>query len=299
MAYNIPLTGQIRLGRDFNRMNYPSSSTFTEQISMNSQRVVKCHKGPYRYGTNPDSQAFNTNNGLGDRQISPINTAYNTQRQLYTYRGLCNSYTQAATIMPSATIVQDPLKWWFYKAGASILNNVQTTSRWEWTGPFGTPNPGGTNSTWNPGAVVEYTSLYATTTANAAIANLMYIGYLEAGTYALNGITGKNDGSVEIVVRGYSGSGATGTSSDLFYKLIAKSTSDGFAWFDASSSGTYASQFTVNATYPYILLILQTNTANYSARWCVSSTPNMHTTSWFYSSISSKYWVEPHITRLS
>ena len=299
MAYNIPLTGQIRLGRDFNRMNYPNSSTFTEQISMNSQRVVKCHKGPYRYGTPTDSQSFNTNNGLGYRQISPINTAYNTQRQLYPYRGLCNSYTQAATEMSSGTIVQDPLKWWFYKAGSSILANSRVTSRWETSGAM-SPNPGGTNSTFNPGSIVEFVSVYATTSANAAIANLMYIGYLEPGTYAVNGMIGKQDGGVELVVRGYSGAGATGTSSDLHYKSTGSTTSDSFIWQDADSgSAFYASQFTVNATYPYILFILQTNTGGYANRWCNSSMPNMHTTSWFYSNISSKYWVEPHITRLS
>ena len=49
MAYNVPNTGQIRLGRDFNRMRYPSQTT-PVQVNMNSAEVRKHHKGTARYG---------------------------------------------------------------------------------------------------------------------------------------------------------------------------------------------------------------------------------------------------------
>ncbi len=297
MAYNIPLTGQIRLGQGFNRMRNPTSTTWNSQISMNDVWVREQHKGYARYGSTTGN---NTINGLGLNAISPINPAANSQRNLYLYRGCVMGHPQSEVEMTAGNTSSwwtAGDQWWWYEAG-SILNNIYCESRVHHTGTMGGGT--GTGSTVDAGTIVQHTSVRSTSTSNAAIANTLYIGYLEAVTYLLKGVITQRYAAQQLVVRGYTGAKATGSSTD--YKQVANAippTNGSTSWNYIAMNGATAYQFTVNATYPYVLLILQTNTSQRSSTWCHSSNPCLHTTYLPALSSYSYVWTEPHITRIS
>lgn len=300
MAYNIPLTGQIRLGRDFNRMKYPLATSHTQQISFNEKFVREQHKGVLRYGSSTGNNALN---GIGYNAISPINPASGSERRLYYYRGSVQGHPQTETdLFASSSPYSDGATWYWYKAGNVLNSTFVRTTAYQTAVSSGSGTGGGINV----GNKVLHSQLkYSSGTSNGAVANILYLGYLEAGTYILQGMTIQRGGSNQWLVRGYSQASLGGSSTD--YKLTGMNCS---GWQFNYLDGNTGSRFTVNSTYPYCIMILQTNTNLLSAGnptgstntyWLNGAHPNLNTVSTPQSTINSnpQYMVEPHVTRLS
>ena len=128
-----------------------------------------------------------------------------------------------------------------------------------------------------------------TNTATNLVADF---GYLEPGNYrvAFEGAS-YNTGVHYCIVRGYTGEHLSGSSSNYMY--IQRNCYWDGGW-DYSHLGSTGSDFTVNATYPYVILSLETHlNQNYYLNTIVS---RKDTTS---GDMNSNFKVNPNIWRVS
>lgn len=301
MAYNIPLSGQIRLGRDFNRLRKPQGP-YTQQTSFNERFVRKNHKGFFRYGAT-NAQANHTLNGLGYRAVNPINVTANTQRNLAPYRGICHGYPLNDTSLTVDSSWNNG-ETWYWGQGGNVLNSTFTKFRAHETANSQSENRDvGTD-------VLHSEFRYASGTSNGALSAYQYLGYLEPGNYTTQGMVSFRSGSWYFVIRGYQSANLGGASTDYLLRGNNASSSWPFDYMEGGDQGGRASNFTVTASYPYVLMIIQHNTnllsggattGSTQTNWLNSSIPNLDTTTHPNGTLNSNpdYLTEPHITRLS
>ena len=269
---SIPLgSAQIRLGRDFNQQFYYGDSN-TAQLRMNDEMMRDYSIGGSTYGTSytnitSDSVPFTSG----------------AQRSLSMYRGGCGRYPDLLT------------------TSSSTADNSQAYALENSGGPAGrdsyikatNPNLYGSGAADTAGSNLiaqKVNGGYAP--QNTATNIVADYGYLEPGTYKVSFEGASyNSGTHYIIVRGYTGEHLSGSSSN--YKLISRSCSWDGGW-DYSHLGTTGSSFTVNSTYPYVIISLETHlNQNYYLNTIVS---RKDTTS---SHMNSNYKVNPNIWRVS
>ena len=264
-------SAQIRLGNDFNQQFYYGDSNST-QISMNSEFMRDYSIGAVTYGTTIGSMATDT-----------VPFASGSQRSLSMYRGGTGRYPDVDTT--SLTLADNGQHYaWESGAGPSSKNSWVKVSN---------PNMIGTGVADSSGSnlVAQYVNggNAPTNTATNIVADF---GYLEPGTYnvAFEGAS-YNTGTHYCVVRGYTGEHLSGSSSN--YKVISRSCYWAGGW-DNSHLGTTGSSFTINSTYPYVIISLETHhNQNYYINTIVS---RKDTTS---SYMNSNYKINPNMWRIS
>lgn len=220
---------------------------------------------------------------IGSNKTDSVPFSSGAQRSLSMYRGGTGRYpdlltTNSSTAATSQTYARED------SAGpASRDSFVKTTN----------PNLIGSGQADTAGSnlIAQYVNGgYAP--QNTATNIVADYGYLEAGTYKVSFEGASyNSGTHYIIVRGYTGEHLSGSSSN--YKLIARSCSWDGGW-DYSHLGTTGSSFTVNSTYPYVIISLETHlNQNYYLNTIVS---RKDTTS---SYMNPSYKVNPNIWRVS
>ena len=214
MSYNIPLTGQIRLGFDFNRVYFNNSSN-SSQINMNDRH--------FRETSNDYASSDSIAYGSG------------AQRNLGQYRGVCNCWGWQETTV-DATVEDDQ----GYLRESDIGDVTTSTPVYSIFGNMG-----------------YYYSASDDDTTNVSAANVLYVGYLEPGNYEANALLAiYNSGVSAIIVRGYTSGFLSGSSSDY---ILATTSRNSGSW------GTYGinnSSFTVNSTYPYVIIAIESQNDN-------------------------------------
>lgn len=228
MSYNIPTSGQIRLGYDFNRCFYHNSANST-QLNMDNSLV--------RETSVSYSQASDTPYTSG------------AQKNMAAYRGATGS--RGITRTTSTTNIEANQTYVGYaEYEPSIWSNVVARAAYN------------VDTTYNR---VDY--LYAHADANANGANsaaniVVYLGYLEPGNYQFGFYTRiYNSGTAYAIIRGYTSGYLSGSSSNYLYYSQSRN-SGSFANFYSSGAS-----FTVNSTYPYVILDFEShNNNNYYMR---------------------------------
>ena len=223
MAYNVPTSGQIRLGRDLNRLVYNNSAN-TSQLNFNTRRVREISVGLTTHGT------------TGFYKTDQVPYASGSQRQATQYRGACNV--------------------WPWVENNSLAFNDQAYGRYVRAGTGRSDDFGdfyGTRTVYSSiptGTNTSSMTANATGSANRAINLVVYIGYLEAGDYKL-WCTHQAyfQGTSYWIVRGYTGEDMSGSSSNYLY--INRSETWNGGWRSRFNGGA---DFTVNSTYPYVIL---------------------------------------------
>lgn len=271
---SIPLgSAQIRLGNNFNQQFYYGDSN-SAQLNMNNEMMRDYSNGGGAYGGSFPSYVN------GDQ----IPFASGAQRNLGMYRGGTGRYPDLQTTN-STTAASSQVYAREDSAGpASRRSWIKVTN----------PNMLSTGSA-DPTAsnvVAQYVNGgYApTNTATNLVADF---GYLEPGNYrvAYNG-SSYNSGKHYCIVRGYTGEHLSGSSSNYRYILINCSWDGGW---DYGHLGTSGADFTVNATYPYVILSLETHlNQNYYLNTIVSRKDTSAT-----SYMNSNYNTNPCLWRVS
>jgi len=269
---SIPLgSAEIRLGQHFNQQFYYGDSD-TTQLQMNSEMMRDYSIGAIAYGSSS-----------GSWTTDPVPYTSGAQRNLGMYRGGCGRYPDVDTT--SLTLADNSQDYaWESGSGPSSKNSWVKVSN---------PNMIGTGVADSSGSnlVAQYVNggNAPTNTATNIVADF---GYLEPGTYnvAFEGAS-YNTGTHYCVVRGYTGEHLSGSSSN--YKVISKACYWAGGW-DNSHLGTLGSSFTINSTYPYVIMSLETHhNQNYYINTIVS---RKDTTS---SYMNATYKVNPNIWRVS
>lgn len=241
MAYNVPTSGQIRIGRDLNRLIYNNSSN-SSQLNFNTRRVREISVGLSTHGT------------TGFYKTDQVPYSSGAQRSASQYRGACNA-------------------WPWVENNTSAFND-QAYGRYVRAGNYRSDDFGdfyGTRTVYSSIATgTNTTSMVANSnsSSNAAINLVVYIGYLEPGDYKLwNSYSTYNAGTSYVIVRGYTGEDMTGTSSNYLY--VSRSESWNGGWRDLGRT-TGGADFTVNSTYPYCILDMECHNAS-SANYLIIS----------------------------
>ena len=224
MSYNIPLTGQVRLGHDFNRCFYHGASN-AAQLNFNNERVRNISK------TNSPS--------------SDLPFASGAQKNVGAYRGTTGAWgytgTSSDTNVASDQQYQDEVE-----AGGNIFATL--ISRANYNVNDGTHN------------IVDYQ--YADngeqfgTAGNAAVNNVCYMGYLEPGNYYVyTNYRQYNAGYTYLIVRGYTSGYLSGSSSNYYYR-------SNYHFSGSFDDNFLGATFTVNSTYPYVILDIECHNDN-------------------------------------
>ena len=256
---SVPLSGSIGMGRDL-VASFTHGSNTTGQNNLNNDYFRNVSNGYQRSGFS---------------RIDTIPYASGAQRSLGMYRGTVGTYPWVNTGQATA---------WQNNQGYGTVG----------TGGVGGSASGGFNTTdgnFGSSVVFGYAS-GSTTLGNKAVNVVHYVGYCEPGTYESLAVAGKfNDGQVYYIIRGYAQPDMQGASTDYVY---SSASTQGGAWTTTTMGRT---SFTVNATYPYLILDFEVHNANqYFARGIL---PRKSTTSTPSGSVSSTYWANPYIKRIS
>lgn len=224
MSYNIPTSGQIRLGYDFNRCFYHNSANST-QLNMDnslvretSVSISQSSDTPYTSGAQKNMAAYR--GSTGSRGITRTTSTTTTETD-QTYQ----VYTEVEpTIYSNAT--------------ARVVYNYDTTyNRVDYL--YAQSQSGGSGG------------------GNTAANTVVYLGYLEPGNYQFGYYCRVyNSGTAYAIIRGYTSGLLSGSYSNYVY--ASKSWSSG-SYTDFASSGT---SFTVNSTYPYVILDFECHNNN-------------------------------------
>lgn len=224
MSYNIPLTGQIRLGYDFNRCFYHDSANST-QLNMDNSLVRETSVSIFQSSDTP--------------------YASGAQKNISAYRGSTGS--RGITGTTSGTLAETDQTYQLYaEIEPSIYSIAIARVAYNY------------DTTYNR---VDY--LYAQSQSagngggNTAANVVVYLGYLEPGTYQFGYYCRVyNSGTAYAIVRGYTTGLLSGSSTNYVY--ASKNWNSGI-YTDFASSGT---QFTVNSTYPYVIIDFECHNNN-------------------------------------
>lgn len=238
MAYSIALgSGTIRLGENFNSQFYNGAS-LTSQNSLASERMRNYSNGGGTHGS--------SYSGFVEDKIPYNPTA---QRSMSMYRGGTGAWgysqTSSQTAHGDQAVLHSSLG-----GSLSLADNYAKTSN--------------TLASGYVSGVDAIKQAVATSNApqNAAVGLVQKLGYLEPGTYmaAYSGGT-FNAGRHTFIVRGYSQNTnpLSGPSSNYLLLDRVVSYSGGYNQGNVSTIG---SQFTVNATYPWVIIALETHCDN-------------------------------------
>lgn len=257
---SIPLTGQIRLGNDFNGQVYYGGS-LTNQINMANNILTRDYsRGPIGYG-------FTATNYDTD-EINPTPTA---QHNLGQYRGGTGTYPTSSTTT-NATGDSSQLVARENRIGSSAGDAL-------FSGNIISGVDVGNN------VVGQYNS-------GGAMNVVHEIGYLEPGNYKFTFSGGSyNEGSYYGIVRGYTGEHLTGSSSDYVFYSRVNTFSGGWR---TGYLGTLGADFTVNATYPYVIISLE---CHGSSAYYLATSVNRKVSTEFRG--DSNRLVVPHVWRVS
>lgn len=232
---SIPLgSAQIRLGNDFNQQFFYGDNN-SNQLNMNAE-AMRQH---YSIGlvTHGGSSNFYV--------VDPIPKGSGVQRNLGMYRGGTGAFPFVDTT--SHTTFQTSYAYArVTNTGGTTTGDIRKTNNLPGAGD------GGTN------IVGSY--VVGTSSTNAAQSFACDFGYLEPGNYKFAFEGGSYNTGVHYgIVRGYSGE-HMGTSSTN-YKVISKNCYWAGGWA-VSNIGTAGADFTVNSTYPYVIIALETHNQN-------------------------------------
>ena len=232
---SIPLgSAQIRLGNNFNQQFYYGDSN-SAQLNMNNEYMRDYSIGVYSYG---ESYTY----------TDPIPFTSGAQRSLSMYRGGCGRYPDTETTNASVADNNQALAYESGGGPASFSSWAKTTN----------PNLIGTGSADQAGTNIIAQYVNGNSTGQNSAANLVAdFGYLEPGSYLLSFEGGHyNTGVHYCIIRGYTGEHLSGSSSN--YRVITKNCSWSGGWTN-SSLGTGGASFTVNSTYPYVIMSLESH----------------------------------------
>lgn len=236
---SIPLTGQIRLGNHFNdQFNYGASLTAQRRMGEDAMAVN------YSNGAITNGQSYS---GYTTDTIPLGATA---QRSLGQYRGGTGTYPTGQT--SSGTTANTSQTIALSGEGGYTLNPYQIV---DWTGgsiPY-------TNTSADAHHVIQNVAS-SNGSSNGAVNMVHDIGYCEPGNYrfAVNGAS-YNTGWWYGIVRGYASPHLTGANTNYVYLNTSCSWAGGWA---NANLGTLQTDFTVNSTYPYLIISLETHCNN-------------------------------------
>lgn len=264
-------SAQIRLGNNFNQQFYYGDSN-SAQLNMNAELMRDYSIGAVTHGSS-----------IGSYVTDSVPFTSGAQRNLGMYRGGTGRYPDVQTTNSTTAATTQTYAREASAGPASRKSWIKVTN----------PNMIGSGSA-DPTAsnvVAQYVNGgYApTNTATNLVADF---GYLEPGNYrvAFEGAS-YNTGVHYCIVRGYTGEHLSGSSSNYMY--IQRNCYWDGGW-DYSHLGSTGSDFTVNATYPYVILSLETHlNQNYYLNTIVS---RKDTTS---GDMNSNFKVNPNIWRVS
>ena len=230
-------SAQIRLGNNFNQQFYYGDSN-SAQLNMNAELMRDYSNGGGTYGGTFPSYVN------GDQ----IPFTSGAQRNLGMYRGGTGRYPDLLTTNSSTAATSQSYAREDSAGPASRDSFVKTTN----------PNLIGSGQADTAGSnlIAQYVNGgYAP--QNTATNIVADFGYLEPGNYrvAYQG-SSYNSGKHYCIVRGYTGEHLSGSSSNYRYILINCSWDGGW---DYGHLGTSGADFTVNSTYPYVILSLETH----------------------------------------
>lgn len=269
---SIPLSGQIRLGRDFNQQFYYGDNN-AAQLNMNSEYMRDYSVGARSTGSSaPTSYKHD--------QIPYTSGA---QRSLSMYRGGCGRYPDLGTTSSSTADNNQAYALTGGGGPAGFTNYVKATN----------PNLIGSGAPDSAGSnLIAQKTSGNTSGANTAANIVADFGYLEPGNYKLSFWGAHyNSGTHYCIIRGYTGEHMTGLSSN--YRVISRNCSWSGGW-STNSLGTSGAGFTVNATYPYVIMSLETHV---NTNFYLNTIVSRKDTDSSY--IASIYNVNPNIWRES
>lgn len=257
---SIPLTGQIRLGRDFNSQFYHGSNdTAQNNLASANMRSVT------RY--------YETTNYNGTKTDIPYGAS--AQRSMSDYRGTTGRFPDASTSVKPTDFTDQNIA--YVNESSSFYGN-------------GFARPLYTNANWGTNVAASYASS-SSDGDNWATNMVHYVGYLEPGTYQAYANMGiYNSGWTYVIVRGYSQPDMNGASTNYVY--ASRSRSSG-SWENRTMGD---GSFTVNATYPYVILDIECHNdniyflRNFACRKQTTSTA---------SGIATTKYTNPYIKRIS
>lgn len=259
---SIPLSGQIRLGTDFNQQFYYGDSN-SAQLNMNSQLMRE-----YSIG------------GSSSADVIPYGSG--AQRNLGMYRGGTGAYPWAGTTSTSTAASSQAYALTGGGGPGSKTNYVKATN----------PNLIGTGAADQGGVNILAQATGGNTSGSNTATNIVAdFGYLEPGNYKVAFSGGSyNTGWHYCIVRGYTGEHLSGSSTN--YKYVSRSCTWNGGW-RVSNMGTNSS-FTVNSTYPYVIMSLETHVdTNYYLNTSINRKDSSSQKG------SASYIVNPHIWRVS
>ena len=227
-------SAQIRLGNDFNQQ-FVYGDNNTNQLNFNSEYMRQHY-----------SIGIVTHGGSGGTNylVDAIPKGSGVQRNLGMYRGGTGAFPFVDTT--SSTTARTS------QAYARVTNVGTTSGDIRKTNNLSGAGDGGTN------IVGSYVS--GSNSSNAAQSFACDFGYLEPGNYKFAFEGGSYNVGVHYgIVRGYTGEHMSGSSSN--YVVVSKSCSWSGGW-STSNIGTIGADFTVNSTYPYVIIALETHNQN-------------------------------------
>ena len=270
---SIPLgSAQIRLGNNFNQQFYYGDSN-SAQLNMNNEMMRDYSVGGGAYGeTNPNYIT-----------PDPIPMTSGAQRQMSMYRGGTGRYPDLDTRNLS---VADNSQAYAYESGggASSFHSWAKVTNPNMIGS-GAADPTATN------VIASYVN--GSSSGNTAANLVADFGYLEPGNYnfAFEGAH-YNTGVHYCIIRGYTGEHLSGSSSN-YYVLTRNCYWQG-GWDYSHLGTTGAGPFTVNSTYPYVIMSLETHLDDpYYLNTIVARKDSTS------SNMNYKYFTNPNIWRVS
>lgn len=239
---SIPLSGEIRLGNHFNDQFFYGSS-LTAQLNMGDSKLSQQYSiGAITHGV-----------AAGSWQEDTVPSGTTTQRSLSQYRGGTGTYpTTNTTSGTTADNGQD-----IALLGAGGSGSADGYIR-------GSNNLAGIAV--SPGTIVIAQYANGSTTNNTAHNLVHDVGYLEPGNYKVSYSGGTYyEGTHYLIVRGYTSPHLSGSSSNYVYNARSVGWSGGWS----ATLGSLEISFTVNSTYPYVILDLETH--NQSSGYLITS----------------------------
>jgi len=263
---SIPLSGQIRLGNNFNDQFFYGSS-LTAQLNMGDSKLSQ------HYSIGALTHGYTS----GSWQEDTVPSGTTAQRSLSQYRGGTGTYpttetTSAGTADNSQAIALESAVGAAdgYVRGSSNLAGIAVS----------------------PGAIVIAQYANGSVSSNNAHNIVMDVGYLEPGNYKVSYSGGTYyEGTHYLIVRGYTAAHLSGSSSNYVYNARTASWSGGWS---TNNIGSLEISFTVNSTYPYVILDLETH--NQSGGYLITSVNRKDSTT---VKGNSNQIVNPNIWRVS
>jgi len=224
MSYNIPTSGQIRLGYDFNRCFYHNSANST-QLNMDNSLVRE------------------TSVSISQSTDTPYTSG--AQKNMAAYRGATGS--RGITRTTSGTLAETDQTYQLYdEYEPSIYSNATARVVFNY------------DTTYNR---VDY--LYAQSQSagsgggNTAANVVAYLGYLEPGTYSFGYYCRiYNSGTAYAIARGYTSGLLSGNFTNYVYDSQSRSSGSYASFYHPGR------QFTVTSSYPYVIIDFECHNNN-------------------------------------